>query len=530
MAVVQISKIQIRRGRENDTGIPQLAGGEMAWAVDTQRLYIGNGAVSEGSPAVGNTRIVTTADNLLDIADRYVYKVNDSTINTSGDENYPIIRTLQDRLDERVSASAYGVEPGDLDQTVNIQRALDNLYLNSATMASSTSRVTLEFAPGTYKISSTIYIPSHARIVGAGIQKTIFQFTATGTTVFEYINESSTDTVRSVLGSTTYINQPKHCLLKGFTLIAEDSNITAIELNAVRDSAFEDIEIFGAHGDSSISATSKGIGMYAVSSVVTCQRNTFNRITNNSFTYAVWARDDIVNNTFENNSILNCQYGFNFGTGANLSDPGQQFGPRKNNILHSYFDNIDRYGILITNGYGNKSNGNTFINVGNDGGGNTNNTYSQIYFISKGNSSIQDNFDRALSLSSGLASSDYLPEVDGSLCVDHIENLFVSLSTNFSTAGTNLFRLPVTRDTAFEINYLLKSNNIAEVRKGKIHISVDFSAGTVQLVDDYEYTGVGTSDNIGFLAEVSSNSLYVKYYNLNVSDNSVMTYTYRVLS
>ena len=60
MAVVQISKIQVRRGQKNQgTGIPQLASGEFGWAVDAQELYIGNGAVSEGAPAVGNTQILT---------------------------------------------------------------------------------------------------------------------------------------------------------------------------------------------------------------------------------------------------------------------------------------------------------------------------------------------------------------------------------------------------------------------------------------------------------------------------------------
>ena len=43
MAVVQISKIQVRRGRKNgESGIPQLSSGEFAWAVDSQELFIGN--------------------------------------------------------------------------------------------------------------------------------------------------------------------------------------------------------------------------------------------------------------------------------------------------------------------------------------------------------------------------------------------------------------------------------------------------------------------------------------------------------
>ena len=54
MAIVSISRIQIRRGRKGQgSGLPQLAGGELGWAVDTQELFIGNGAVSEGAPAVG---------------------------------------------------------------------------------------------------------------------------------------------------------------------------------------------------------------------------------------------------------------------------------------------------------------------------------------------------------------------------------------------------------------------------------------------------------------------------------------------
>ena len=65
MAIVQISRIQIRRGQKNvGSGVPQLAGGELGWAVDTRELYIGNGSVSEGSPAVGNSKVLTESPSL----------------------------------------------------------------------------------------------------------------------------------------------------------------------------------------------------------------------------------------------------------------------------------------------------------------------------------------------------------------------------------------------------------------------------------------------------------------------------------
>jgi hypothetical protein len=59
MAVIQISKIQVRRGQTAEQGMPQLASGEMGWSVDEQRLFIGNGSVAEGAPAVGNTEVLT---------------------------------------------------------------------------------------------------------------------------------------------------------------------------------------------------------------------------------------------------------------------------------------------------------------------------------------------------------------------------------------------------------------------------------------------------------------------------------------
>ena len=65
MAVIQISKIQVRRGQKNSgIGVPQLSSAEFAWAVDSQELFIGNGSVAEGAPAVGNTKILTEHDNI----------------------------------------------------------------------------------------------------------------------------------------------------------------------------------------------------------------------------------------------------------------------------------------------------------------------------------------------------------------------------------------------------------------------------------------------------------------------------------
>ena len=76
MAIVQISRIQHRRGLKES--LPQLAAGEIGFAVDTQELFIGNGTTAEGAPEVGNTKIITEDDNLLTTVKTLVQWVTES--------------------------------------------------------------------------------------------------------------------------------------------------------------------------------------------------------------------------------------------------------------------------------------------------------------------------------------------------------------------------------------------------------------------------------------------------------------------
>jgi hypothetical protein len=57
MAVIQISRIQHRRGLQAD--LPNLASAELGWSVDTRKLYIGNGTIEEGAPSLGKTEVLT---------------------------------------------------------------------------------------------------------------------------------------------------------------------------------------------------------------------------------------------------------------------------------------------------------------------------------------------------------------------------------------------------------------------------------------------------------------------------------------
>lgn len=63
MAIVQISQITNRKGRQEN--LPQLAGAELGWSVDSRRLYIGNGTLQEGAPEIGNTEILTEFSEIV---------------------------------------------------------------------------------------------------------------------------------------------------------------------------------------------------------------------------------------------------------------------------------------------------------------------------------------------------------------------------------------------------------------------------------------------------------------------------------
>ena len=221
MAVVQISRIQIRRGKKNsDTSLPQLASGEMAWAIDTQELYIGNGSVAEGSPGVGNTKIITQKDlssesNLFGLV-QYVYKTSEELTVRN---NTPVTRTLQERLDDEVTTTDFGTLGNyniatnvGQDDSDTLQFAINQLYLNAANKASGTSpasvssRVILSLPAGTFKITKPIYVPSYTTLIGAGIDKTIIYYkpeatTFTATTLNTELTVQSTAAAASMVGS-----------------------------------------------------------------------------------------------------------------------------------------------------------------------------------------------------------------------------------------------------------------------------------------------------------------------------------------
>lgn len=514
MAVFQISRIQIRRGQaQQGTGFPQLASGEMAWAIDTQELYIGNGAVSEGAPAVGNTKILTAADNILELPNTYQYRVNDATVQTGLDVNYPVVRDLQSVLDERCSNLNFGILANEEDQTVLIQHTVDQLWTNPANVSETSSRITLEFLPGTYNISSTIQLPSYVSIVGAGPNKTVFNFTGTGT-VFEFVKDDDGNTIQ-------YNNQPRYCRLEGFSVLGNSAGTEFFKLNSVRDSRFIDIkvgftldpEVLPTTGDGYLPlANTIGFGMYAFSSVVTTQRNIFTDVFVDKCNYSVYSKEDIYNNIFENCKFTNANYGIAFGIGTSLLplSTNEQYGPRKNVIKNSLFENIEIDAIHIAAGSGNRSSSNMFNDV----------VGSQINYTATGNSSVQDSFDK-------------IPTISGSANFTLLETQRINV--RYSLSPVSAITIPIGSSTGCKIDYVCQSEVYNQMRRGTISVAINQNSSSVQLVDEFDYSGdLGDESNVVFTANLVNSNLVIYYSNYNsgdISDTpSVMTYTYSVLS
>lgn len=227
MAVTQISRIQHRRGLEQD--LPQLASAELGWSIDTRRLYIGNGTLDEGAPAVGITRILTEHDIATITSDveltDYTFFGNSAgyAVQTGPSAISPIIRTLQDKLDDFVSVKDFGATGnGVTDDTSAINRAIQQIYKSGVSSTEPRTRRTIYFPGGTYLISSPILIPPYSRLVGDGMGSAILKQTQGNRTVAN-VCDSEFQTGSSIgSGSATY---PQDIEISGIQFFNSNTNV-----------------------------------------------------------------------------------------------------------------------------------------------------------------------------------------------------------------------------------------------------------------------------------------------------------------
>jgi len=219
MPVIEIAKVQIRRGQENQTGMPQLDSGEFGWAEDTEHLYIGKRIV-DGAVDDSNTRILTENDlvNIFGliapgsaVASTSTYKYRDNLpqgyINST-------VTSIATKLDDMANLTDWGLKPSttatDIYSYLNtaIQDLFNNQYIPDANRQ-------LRIPAGNYYVSDVVYLPPNTNLVGEGKGLTTLILTNTSTNLFQTI-----DSQGNLYGTmpNSKVTQPKNIHIEGMTL------------------------------------------------------------------------------------------------------------------------------------------------------------------------------------------------------------------------------------------------------------------------------------------------------------------------
>lgn len=186
MAIVQVSRIQHRKGLQQD--LPQLASAEFGWALDTRKLYIGNGTISEGAASEGITEILTQYSDLLNIAGAYTFKgAQSGYISQTGVSALaPIQRSLQLKVDDIVNTRDFGATgDGTTNDTAALQRAIDQIYFGGFSLTQNKLRRVINIPAGIYIIDNSIKLNSHVVLRGDGKGRTIIVQTNSSYPVFQ---------------------------------------------------------------------------------------------------------------------------------------------------------------------------------------------------------------------------------------------------------------------------------------------------------------------------------------------------------
>jgi len=520
MAVVSISRIQVRRGTINQgTSLPQLASGEFGWAVDTQELYIGNGSTSEGAPAVGNTEILTVNSNILNLAEQYVYREDEIDSGEAGN----VARTIAERLDDRVSVRAFGVTPDATSVADKLQKALYELYLKDGSTSSDTAPV-LYVEEGTFVLDKTVYVPPFATIIGAGKDRTVFARSGEFP-LFQTISSQSdyngtlagaNPLPTPVVGTTgTQVSdQARNIKIQHCTLAGNDGTsgrTYLMSLRSCRNSEFKSVRMRST-GSTGISIAIPnwlcGIELTSQTNIVGANSNRFVDCDFFGLKEPVYGAFNVQTNTFDS-----CSFGFldrGIVLGENLA-LGQS-GPTGNIVLNSNFSNINKEAFLVPQGSGNKSRGNVYgRSVGNNAGSAATAAYPIVSYGERGNFSIDDTFERTYNLSMNSTYTrnvKYVPEVAGPLF--YTNGGYQTTKLINGAFERTAFRLPADKTRMFEVEYFYTSELRDFTRTGQLQILVNVSLPgneTIEIADEFSASGdvanyVGQVSNIKFEAEI----------------------------
>ena len=498
MAVVQISKIQVRRGQKNSSsGVPQLSSAEFAWAVDSQELFIGNGSVLEGAPYVGNTKILTEHDNILELASSYQFASDDTAISLS------IPRSLQNKLDETVSVADFGaVGDGSTDCVAAFETAFAELFRN----ANDIYKKTLLIPNGEYLFTSDFAVPSGVNLRGETQQGAVLNI---GNNSIRFITSQGLE-----LGDFNSTNRPTNIQFSNFTIKRTTGQVT---LSGIADSEFNSVKFLGEYvlGDITTIETAPAAVFWQNNLVI---NGTVTLTTNVTFEKCVFQENAIsikcLQNTVLDTDIRFQDCEFFVGDTAIYVEGIPTQGNRWQ-INDCEFQEIYNQAFRATAGQGTLIQRAKFSNVGNGLGNSANPNDYMVYFGEKiGNVLVDCSSDRQQA-STVSASTAAFSEVYNSAGVTFVDKNYalIYLSDSFAPLAALSAQNKFT-----EINYCLKLGE--HTRYGKLIITIgddlspDSHGSDISITDSFVYSpntltspGGSTMSNFEFSVSKSSNTV-----------------------
>ncbi len=489
MAVVQISKIQVRRGKKNsNSGIPQLSSAEFAWALDTQELYIGNGSVADGAPYVGNTKVLTEHDDILSLASSYQFASDDTSISLS------IPRTLQGKLDEYVSVTDFGaVGDGSTDCVAAFTRAFNELFKN----VNENYRKVLMVPNGEYLFTSGLAIPSGVILKGETQGGAVLNI---GANSIRFVTVNGAE-----IASFDSTNRPQNIEISNLTIKRVTGQLV---LSGVANSTLNNIKFLGEYnlGNTVSSYTTEPAAVFWNNDLagIKVDNINFNGCRFEANSISVKCVQTVVFDTVI--KFNRCEF-FENDTGIYISGLATQGNNWK--ITDCDFEEIAKQAFKSTNGRGTQIKQSKFKNCGNNTGTAATPIASIIYFGEKTNNTVlectSDRFQAAALTTSATTAS--VIEVFNGDKVSFIDR-------NFATIYQSDSFVPMAVFSAFNkyivVDYLLTLGEFS--RSGQLHLTVGDSLSQVAITDNFQYSTPLTTSfggtlmtNFEFAAELRDN-------------------------
>ena len=371
MPIVQISRIQHRRGKATD--LPQLAAGEIGWSIDDQRLYIGNGTVADGAPAVGNTEIVTAGSSAFTTALTYVYKgyLDTATPILTGATG-DVSRTLQATLDDYVSVKAFGaVGDGSTADAAAIQRAIEELYTDTDKADVRAHRI-LFFPAGQYNINTSIKIPPYAHLRGEGAGKTVFYQSGGNGPVAQTEDNTRANTTHGNLFGSITTTTPTQIQIEGICFRNGEA-YAGLSIDCATHVYLKDCKFVGTYTQGGVdAANSKGVTVRSTTALP-CSNIVFDQCQFTKFARLIDMSYNVTSVRFINCDFTTAYYGALLGGSLDGSSNGLTVGPRNIQFNSSSWSTISQQAIWSKNSSGSVyprnviSQGNWFgVDIGNN--------------------------------------------------------------------------------------------------------------------------------------------------------------------